>query len=239
MKSKFTLIELLVVIAIIAILASMLLPALNQARAKAKASTCANNQKQVGLAFLMYEGDHAQLPPGAVTSTAPYQVWDSILVTGKYLPGTLEVPDANRAYGKGVKVLTCPEDIERLDGERLTFLKIDLRSFQVNGHVLVDYYSTSPAVDPAKSIYGKWNRTKSSPAEIIMMFHRPADMLVGRLASTVGSEPQLRADNLKLDGVLWHNQSIPYLFGDGHVAFFNVHRYGQANFSKEHCQVKL
>ena len=70
-RSIFTLIELLIVIAIIAILASLLLPALNQAKNKVRAISCLNNQKTIGTAQAAYSGDFQEwIVPAAQSATS-------------------------------------------------------------------------------------------------------------------------------------------------------------------------
>jgi prepilin-type N-terminal cleavage/methylation domain-containing protein/prepilin-type processing-associated H-X9-DG protein len=87
-KKFFTLIELLVVIAIIAILAAMLLPALQQAREKGRTISCVNNLKQFSSAFAQYAADsNDYVLPHSISNPNLYSWnWAFVLGSNNYLP---------------------------------------------------------------------------------------------------------------------------------------------------------
>jgi len=102
----FTLIELLVVIAIIAIIASLLLPALNQARDRAKSVSCINNQKNCGTAFLMYADSNRGFMPLMHSHCAfPWICFFGRFDNGMFNAVSQTTDPVNSYYSK---VATCP-----------------------------------------------------------------------------------------------------------------------------------
>ena len=106
----FTLVELLVVIAIISVLASMLLPAIAVAKDKARSISCVSNQRQIGVAFHLYAGEHQDiLVPAelhALNGADSEEGWPTLLVNGQHLAATRSTN--YNALAAASSVFRCP-----------------------------------------------------------------------------------------------------------------------------------
>ena len=166
-RHDFTLIELLVVIAIIAILAAMLLPALQQARARSRSATCVNNLKTCTIARMFYADDHKGYMHayGGIPFTAPEDdqynaYWPGILFGKKYLPvgpsiccptrhsGIVRDNLGRFYYGYGslynpANFLTYCRAVVKADDANVWFLRPSLAKHPGDFIILADSYSAA------------------------------------------------------------------------------------------------
>jgi prepilin-type N-terminal cleavage/methylation domain-containing protein/prepilin-type processing-associated H-X9-DG protein len=107
----FTLLELLLVISIIAILASLLMPAIGVARQKADSIVCANNLKTIGASVQLYLGDHSNMFPciEPVVTGSGSQIYSSYTNIGTVYQSMV---DAFGPYGVTQKTIQCPSDVK-------------------------------------------------------------------------------------------------------------------------------
>lgn len=218
MFRNFTLIELLITIAIIAILAAMLLPALNQARETARRGKCLSNQKQIGTAMIMYADD-----------SAGWSAFSTMPTTGRQRPTYAGILHITK-HLVSPKVYICPSAASYKNSEqclKATNPGVDL--WATGGNTLYDWVHYAPNdyyVKWPTTVWGtptrKYSETRNASSKVMLTDSVgliPANYFAGderygdgrgifQTTSVAGMSPLMDPR---------HNNSTNVLWADGHA----------------------
>ena len=202
-RKTFTLIELLVVIAIIAILAGMLLPALNNSRAKAMAANCNSQMKQLGLSFSMYTSDCGDYYPLLIHKSRDQRsIWSNYLVSLGYISDMkLRYCPAHRRMSQEIRDLILTNADATSAGAAI--------SYGMNLHI------------GRSNKYGATSYPYLPSAKVTQIRQPSATILLGETINANGSAGQYvlccapgssDEGSIRVD----HNMSTNVLWADGH-----------------------
>jgi prepilin-type N-terminal cleavage/methylation domain-containing protein/prepilin-type processing-associated H-X9-DG protein len=195
-SKAFTLIELLVVIAIIAILAALLLPALAQAKKTAQRIKCINNLKQINLAFKVWDGDHGDKYPTAI-STAKWGAMECIYsqfggsYTAEYSVANVFMVMSNELNTP--KVCYCPSDLSPSSAGPLTTVATNWFGFT---NVNLSYFVEGNASD-------------KYPKMILIGDRNMGNLYNGAVISNPGNFGVVPADSMNMRNGPYGNTPIP------------------------------